>query len=124
MTALVTTLGRTSVSGWTEDAADIAVDLSGVKVGTQPVTVGALGSMLSLTIKLGNSARGAPRVHAQDMLTLGTAQPSEITPHTSWSGGALTVPGKLLGTVGTAARSRADDVSAPGSACAAHKLDR
>lgn len=114
LTALVTTLGRTSVDGWTEDAADIAVDLS-AEPSTQPITVGALGNMQSLTIKLGRSRAVAPRVHAQDMLALGTTQPSEVTPHTTWSGGALTVPGKLLAAVGTAARSRADDVSAPGT---------
>ena len=84
LTALVTTLGRTSVDGWTEDAADVAVDLS-AEPGTQPVTVGALGSMQSLTIKLGGSHAVAPHVHAQDMLTLGVARPTEVTPHTTWS---------------------------------------
>ena len=98
LTALVTTLGRTSVDGWTEDAADVAVDLS-AEPGTQPVTVGALGSMQSLTIKLGGSHAVAPRVHAQDMLTLGTAQPTEVTPRTTWSEVSRTVIAGSLGCV-------------------------
>lgn len=114
LTALVTTLGRTSVSGWTEDAADVSVDLSSV-LG-KPVTLGALGNMLSLSLKLGDSNTLAPRVHALDMIAIGTTQePSDITLNTTWSHGALTVPGKLLGSLGTAKRSRADDVSAPGT---------
>ena len=46
LTALVATLGRTSVTsvrGWTEDAADVAVDLSSIaSASRQPVTFGAL----------------------------------------------------------------------------------
>ena len=74
------------------------MDLS-AEPGTQPVTVGALGSMQSLTIKLGGSHAVAPRVHAQDMLTLGTAQPTEITPHTTWSEVSRTVIAGSLGGV-------------------------
>ena len=74
------------------------MDLS-AEPGTQPVTVGALGSMQSLTIKLGGSHAVAPRVHAQDMLTLGTAQPTEITPHTTWSEVSRTVIAGSLGCV-------------------------
>ena len=98
LTALVTTLGRTSVDGWTEDAADVAVDLS-AEPGTQPVTVGALGSMQSLTIKLGGSHAVAPHVHAQDMLTLGVAQPTEVTPRTTWSEVSRTIIAGSLGCV-------------------------
>ena len=116
LTALVTTLGRTSLTGWTEDAADIQITLQPALFG-KTATLGVIGHMSSLSVTLGNNLP-APRVCAKDMLDIGTQQCSDITSNTTWRNGVpgtLTVPGTLLRSLGTAKRSRADDVSSPGT---------
>ena len=78
--------------------------------------VGVFGRYASLTIHFPLAAVGK-RVLAQDLLSDGP--PTDVTAqvaisHRQGSGVALRIPGALIDTVGTAARSNPKDVSDPG----------
>lgn len=130
----VTTLGRTRGRTYTEPTAHITQRIPHASEGSGENSscpcgvcgvpaLGVFGHFASLTVEyssysnnLGHRNR-ACRIYAQDLV--GTVA-TDITDRVQWTvdamhqGSTLVIPGAVIASVGTVAKSRSDDVSPPG----------
>ena len=114
---LLTALGRTQLSGWVEPAANVTVSVPRMDSGPGLPVVGILGTFATVTLAFDATCfeQGAQTIFTVLACML-NRQRFVVLPATAlWvDGRKLVLQGTALKTRGTAARSRPDDVSAPG----------
>eukprot|EP00656_Telonema_subtile_P014004 TRINITY_DN17120_c0_g1_i1.p1 TRINITY_DN17120_c0_g1~~TRINITY_DN17120_c0_g1_i1.p1 ORF type:complete len:352 (-),score=60.36 TRINITY_DN17120_c0_g1_i1:88-1143(-) len=110
----ISTLGRTIVREYSEPLAHVNQTIPTATPTTQGCPsprIGVFGKFASLTIDFSAVAASSCRVWAQD---LASNEATDVTEQLSWDGRMLRVSGTLIDSLGTAAKSRVDDVSPPG----------
>ena len=114
---LLTAMGRTNTSGWTESAADVTLSVPGPGV---PPLVGLLGRYASVTLHFEGLSDfgGGPSVSGRDMVApAGSERVLTAADGLIWQDAkTLRIDGSAVEQLGLAARGRPDDVSAPGLA--------
>ena len=122
---LLTALGRTQPDpiGWVEPKAHVNLTVPAASASAKPSggelpVVGILGRFASVTLHFAaapTNADQAREVKARDMVGETSSFEQLAAPEAVWLDAAtLRLDGAALARVGTAAKSRADDVSAPG----------